>query len=175
MAVGVVRRPTRTVGAAAEPGLGPGHGRAAHTAQTGSGFLLFLTEWPACLAVGIGTLRPAGRDVPVGRLSAWEATRKERVGSLPTGRQTRHRRGISAGISIPPHPLSEGLTRSRVGPRRFTDLAGRAGRDVPVRAGLGSIGRAERVRSPRRQKAGGGGEQNDENTAEPGSRIAAPR
>ena len=36
-------------------------GRAAHTAQTGSEFLLFRTEGPACLAVGIGTLRPAGR------------------------------------------------------------------------------------------------------------------
>ena len=60
-----------------------------------------------------------------------------------------------AGISIPQHPLPEGLTRSRVVPAGpaaplvgsglSTDLtgrAGRAGRDVPVRAGLGVIGRA---------------------------------
>ena len=41
--------------------------------------------------------------------------------------------------------------------------------------GLAILAGPEEPGSPRRQKAGGGGERNDENTAEPGSRIAAPR
>ena len=88
-------------------------GRAAHTAQTGSGFLLFLTERQACLAVGIGTLRPAGRLAAAPRPHGTRANTRTKSAPLARIAAAGPAKGPERRLRTAPAPPSQADTAAQ--------------------------------------------------------------